>query len=316
MIDFRYHIVSIVAIFFALGAGVLLGAGPLKNTGANVVKDQADRDRAALTQAREDLIQAKALDKYRDDYVSKVTSGLVTGQLRDRKVALVTMPQADGQLVEDLTAELETAGAQVTTRVSLDNKLFTTEQRPLLDPLVNELVTADITFAKDSTTYERAGQVLARGVATTGSGEGQTIDDDSTRILSGLTGSKLFGVKPTPKDRATLVVLVAGKQPPAAADDSALSDAVDLAQGLDSGSDGVVIAGTPDNMQDGTLLKTMRSDGDATKTVSSVDVANLPSGRATVVFALVEQAEGKAGQYGGVDAKDGVAPKAVLVSQN
>jgi hypothetical protein len=29
VIDFRYHIVSIVAIFFALGAGVVLGAGPL-----------------------------------------------------------------------------------------------------------------------------------------------------------------------------------------------------------------------------------------------------------------------------------------------
>lgn len=315
MIDFRYHIVSIVAIFFALGAGVLLGAGPLKNTGANVVKDQADRDRAALAQAREDLIQAKALDKYRDDYVTKVTSGLVSGRLRDRKVALVTMPQADGQLVEDMTNELESAGAQVTTRVSLDNKLFSTEQRPLLDPLVNQLVTADITFAKDSTTYQRAGLVLARGIATTGEG-GQVIDDDSTRILSGLTGSKLFGVKPSPKDRATLVVLIAGKQPPSSADDSALSDAVDLAQGLDAGSDGVVVAGTPDNMQDGTLLKTMRSDGDATKTVSSVDVANLPSGRATVVFALAEQAEGKAGQYGGMDAKDGVAPKAVLVSQN
>ena len=314
MIDFRYHIVSIVAIFFALGAGVLLGAGPLKNTGANVVQDQANRDRAALEQAREDLIQAKALDKYRDDYVSKVTSGLVTGQLRDRRVALVTMPEADGQLIEDLTSELESAGAQVTTRVSLDNKLFSTEQRPLLDPLINQLVTADITFAKDSTTYQRAGQVLARAVASTG--EGQPVDDDSTRILSGLTQSKLFGVKPTPKERATLVVLVAGKQPPTSADDSALTDAVDLAQGLDSGSDGVVMAGTPDNMQDGTLLKTMRSDGDATKTVSSVDVANLPSGRATVVFALVEQTEGKAGQYGGVDAKDGVAPKAMLVSQN
>lgn len=314
MIDFRYHIVSIVAIFFALGAGVLLGAGPLKNTGANVVQDQADRDRAALNQAREDLIQAKALDKYRDDYVSKVTGGLVNGQLRERKVALVTMPQADGQLVEDLTTELETAGAQVTTRVSLDNKLFTTEQRPLLDPLINQLITADITVAKDGTTYERAGQVLARAIAAPE--ENQPVDDDSTRILSGLTGSKLFGVKPTPKDRASLIVLVAGKQPPASGVDSALSDAVDLAQGLDAGSGGVVIAGTPDNMQNGTLLKTMRSDGDATKTVSSVDVANLPSGRATVVFALVEQAEGKAGQYGGMDAKDGVAPKAVLVTQN
>ena len=314
MIDFRYHIVSIVAIFFALGAGVLLGAGPLKNTGASVVQAQADRDRAALEQAREDLIQARALDKYRDDYIQKVTSVLVTGRLKDRKVALVTMPQADGQMVDDITSELEEAGAQVTTRVSLDGKLFSTEQQPLVDPLVNQLVTADITFAKDSTTFERVGQVLARGIAAPQ--ENQPVDDDATRIMSGLSGSKLFGIKPTPKDRASLIVLVSGKQPAESTDESTYTDAVDLARGLDSGSAGVVVAGTPETSQDGALLTVLRSDSDATKQVSSVDVANLPSGRATVVFALAEQAEGKAGQYGGMDAKDGVAPKAVLVTQN
>jgi Copper transport outer membrane protein, MctB len=314
VIDFRYHIVSIVAIFFALGAGVLLGAGPLKNAGASVVQDQADRDRAALEQAREDLIQAKAMDKYRDDYVTKVTSVLVSGRLKDRKVALVTMPQADGGLVDNLTSELEDAGAQVTTRVSLDSKLFATEQQQLLNPLVNQLVTADVTFEKDSTTYQRAGQILARGIAATT--DGQAVDDNATRILSGLTGSKLFSVKPTPKDRATLIVVVAGKQPAETTDENTYTDAVDLAQGLDSGSAGVVVAGTPETSEDGALLKVMRSDSDATKQVSSVDVANLPSGRATVVFALVEQEEGKAGQYGGMDAKDGVAPKAVLVPQS
>jgi hypothetical protein len=314
VIDFRYHIVSIVAIFFALGAGVLLGAGPLKNTGANVVQDQADRDRAALGQAREDLIQAKALDKYRDDYVQKVTSVLVAGKLKDRKVALVTMPQAGGQMIDDLTNEIQQAGGQVTTRVSLSTKLFDTEQQQLVDSLMNQLVTSDITFAQDSTTFERAGQILARAIAD--SQEGKPLDDDATRIMSGLTGSKLFGVKPTPKDRASLVVFVSGKQPAESADETTYTDAVDLAQGLDNGSAGVVVAGTPETSQDGALLTVLRADSDATKKVSSVDVANLPSGQATVVFALLEQAEGGAGQYGGMDAKDGVAPKAELVPQN
>ena len=30
MIDFRYHIVSIVSIFMALAVGIVLGAGPLE----------------------------------------------------------------------------------------------------------------------------------------------------------------------------------------------------------------------------------------------------------------------------------------------
>lgn len=313
MIDFRYHIVSIVAIFFALGAGVLLGAGPLKNTGADVVQSQAEQDRKNLEKARDDLIQAKALDNYRDSYVSKVTSSLTAAKLTGRKVAIVTMPKTEESVVDGLKNELERSGAQITTQVSLNEKLFDPEQRQLVDPLVNELVTADVSFAKDSTTYQRAGQILGRGIAA--KDDRTTVDDDATRILSGLTGSKLFSVKPTPKDRANLVIVMAGKRPDPAPENSAYEDAVDLVQGLDTGIGGVVVAGTPDTAENGGLLRALRGDSDATKGVSSVDTANLPSGQATVVFALVEQSEGKSGQYGAVEAKDGVAPAAVLVPE-
>jgi hypothetical protein len=314
VIDFRYHIVSIVAIFFALGAGVVLGAGPLKGTGGDIIQSQADRDRAALEDARAELIQAKALDKYRDDYVAKVAGGLIDGKLKDERVAIVAMPQADGDLTNAVSDTLEKAGAHVTTRVSLDGKLFDPAQRQLVEPLVNELVTADITFPQESTTFQRAGLILARGVLA--ADEGQSVDSESTKILSGLTGSKLVSIKPTPKDRATLVVVVAGRPPTPTPDNATYSDAVDLAEGLDQGSAGVVVAGTPETAQNGGLLKAMRGDSEATKILSSVDVADLPSGQATIVFALAEQSGGKAGQYGGVDAKNGIAPTAVQAADS
>jgi hypothetical protein len=72
----------------------------------------------------------------------------------------------------------------------------------------------------------------------------------------------------------------------------------------------------PESAQNGGLLKALRGDSEATKALSSVDTANMPSGQQTVVFALVEQASGKAGQYGGIDAKNGVAPPADLVKGN
>jgi hypothetical protein len=31
MIDFRYHLVSLVSVFIALAVGIVLGAGPLKD---------------------------------------------------------------------------------------------------------------------------------------------------------------------------------------------------------------------------------------------------------------------------------------------
>ena len=315
MIDFRYHIVSIVAIFFALGAGVVLGAGPLKGTGSEIVQAQADSYRGQLADARAELVQAKALDKYRDDYVSKVTNGLTDGKLTGRKIAIVTMPYADGDLTTSLQDELETAGGQVTTRVALDARLFDPDQRQLVEPLVTQLVTSDIQFPANSTTYQRAGLVLARGIAA--KEEGRSADADSTRILSGLTGAKLMSLKPSQiKDRASLIVVVAGKPPTPTPDNASYNDAVDFVTGLDEGSAGVVVAGTPKTAQDGGLIKALRSDSDATKIVSSVDVADIPAGQATVVFSLVEQASGKVGQYGAIDAKNGVAPPAVQTKDN
>ncbi|HEY3562688.1 MAG TPA: copper transporter [Kribbella sp.] len=315
MIDFRYHIVSIVAIFFALGAGVVLGAGPLKGTGSEIVASQAEKDRQQLADARAELVQVKALDKYRDDYVAKVTAGLTDGKLANKKITLVTMPSADSDLSDGVQAELEKAGGTVSTKVSLDAKLFDPGQRQLVETLVNQLVTADMNFPKDSTTYQRAGLLLARGVAA--KEEGKTADADSTKVISGLTGAKLLSLKPsTVKDRSSLIVVIAAKPPTPLPDNASYADAVDFIKGLDLGSGGAVVAGTPDSAADGGLLKALRSDSDATKIVSSVDVADLPAGQMTVVFALAEQVTGKAGQYGAINAKNGVAPTAVQTKDN
>ncbi|GAA3146407.1 hypothetical protein JOF29_001892 [Kribbella aluminosa] len=315
MIDFRYHIVSIVAIFFALGAGVVLGAGPLKGTGSELVQAQADKDRQQLADARAELVQVKALDKYRDDYVAKVTDGLTAGKLANKKITLVTMPNADSDLSDGVQTELEKAGGTISSKVSLDPKLFDSGQRQLVETLVQQLVTADMNITPNSTTYQRAGLLLARGVAA--KEEGKTVDADATKVLSGLTGAKLLSLKPsTVKDRSSLIVVIAAKPPTPTPDNSTYTDAVDFIKGLDMGSGGVVVAGTPDSANDGGLLKALRSDSDATKIVSSVDVADLPAGQMTVVFALAEQITGKAGQYGAINAKNGIAPSAVQTKGN
>jgi hypothetical protein len=308
VIDFRYHIVSIVAIFFALGAGVVLGAGPLKGTGSDLVQAQAEKDRATVEDQRQQLLQTKALDKYRDDYIAKVTPGLTNGKLTGKRIVLVTMPGAADDMTDAIQEAIEKAGGQVTTKVALDSKLFDPGQRQLVEPLVNDLVTSDLQFPAESNTYQRAGMILARGVAA--KEEAKTVDPEAIKIINGLSSAKLVSLKPTPKDRGSLIVLVAAKPPTPLPDNSSYNDAVDFAEGLDSASAGVVVAGTPESAENGGLLKALRGDSTATKGLSSVDVANLPSGQMTVVFALAEQATGKAGQYGGMDAKNGVAPSA------
>ena len=41
MIDFRYHLVSLISVFLALAVGVVLGAGPLQNSLGTALNDKA-----------------------------------------------------------------------------------------------------------------------------------------------------------------------------------------------------------------------------------------------------------------------------------
>ena len=54
MINFRYHVVSIIGIFIALAVGVVLGAGPLQS------RIQAGVSSSATTSAADPLLSAQA----------------------------------------------------------------------------------------------------------------------------------------------------------------------------------------------------------------------------------------------------------------
>lgn len=55
MIDFRYHIVSIIAVFLALGLGILMGSTVLDQFVAEALQGQVDTLRGDLSQARQDI---------------------------------------------------------------------------------------------------------------------------------------------------------------------------------------------------------------------------------------------------------------------
>lgn len=52
MVDFRYHLVSLVSVFLALAVGIILGAGPLQNSIGNTLQDQVTELRTSRNEAR------------------------------------------------------------------------------------------------------------------------------------------------------------------------------------------------------------------------------------------------------------------------
>jgi len=107
--------------------------------------------------------------------------------------------------------------------------------------------------------------------------------------------------------RANLAVIVAG--PPG--DDPQVGQGellAIMAQAMDSLSGGVVVAGPIAAAGDNGYVTAVR-DSDASDSVSTVDVADRPSGQIVTVMALAQQADGAVGQYGAADSADAVMPE-------
>jgi hypothetical protein len=324
VIDFRYHLVSIIAVFFALAVGIVLGAGPL---GARVDENLPEQLAAVReeNQGLRDQIRALEADQeFRDGFVDVITSELVRDRLTGRQVLMVSLPDADGDLVDATGEMLELAGATVTTTITIDSSWSDPESEAALDALATELVSAGTTLPERGNGYDRGAALLAGAFlrapidATTTNGLPTAIEDGAPapdgeineEVVVALREANFIEVTGEPEQRASLAVVVDAPIVVAEDDDAAVppEPLLALVAALDDTGSGSVITGPASSADSGGLIDAVRQDDELSEQISTVDSLNLPGGRIAVVFAIVEQQGGSAGQYGYVGAVDGPVP--------
>lgn len=100
MIDFRYHLVSLISVFLALAVGIILGAGPLKESISNQLTGQVEQ----LRQEKDDLrSEADALALRNDrlnEYIDAVSRRTVHDVLSERRVAIIQVSDVSDALYE------------------------------------------------------------------------------------------------------------------------------------------------------------------------------------------------------------------------
>ena len=119
MIDFRYHLVSLISVFLALAVGIVLGAGPLQNSIGSTLTEQVATLRADRDDLREQLDTASAAVTHRDEFAEATTPALVGNALTGRAVAVISLPGVEEDVVEPLAEAIGTAGGSVTGRIRL-----------------------------------------------------------------------------------------------------------------------------------------------------------------------------------------------------
>lgn len=134
MINFRYHIVSLTAIFLALGVGVLFGAVFVPEQTVRTLETAQE----ALRERNEDLRgQVEELQETNDGLAGFATASrdlLISGVLEGHSVMLISEPTVAGDVLDDAEASLVRAGADVVGSLMLDEglELATESQRTLL----------------------------------------------------------------------------------------------------------------------------------------------------------------------------------------
>jgi hypothetical protein len=303
VIDFRYHLVSIVSIFLALAVGIVLGAGPLKGDIGTRLTEQTTALRAEKTQLRTDLDLARRETSARDTFFLAVAPSVMKGRLTGKTVAMVVAPGTEPDLVKNAAASLVAAGAKVGSTVTLTDAWAdpsqSTSRNSVASPFAS-LVTAPAVADKPD---DLAARVLTHALLAGKNQPTERLTAAAVAALNGLKAGDLINVSLEQSVPSSSVVFLAGavKDSTQPLLDSRLAAYLQLLRLMDAGGSGVVVAAstnTADATKSADLVAAVRKDSDAVKVITTVDDADVPMGQGTLILGLAQQYAGGVGQYG------------------
>jgi hypothetical protein len=322
VIDFRYHLVSIVAVFLALAIGIVLGAAELQGPTYNLLNGTTAKLQNELNQANSQRDMAEEQANAGDAYAEAVEPVVLRNLLAGQKLLIVTEPGAQGSVVSGITSAANDAGAEVTGQINLQAKFFDTSdttQDSLNQINLDVASHAGLTLDNTETYQQQAAQVIASQILTksplsaTGVGQDGTGQDTSAAtMLSAYAYAGFLTTSGQPATEATLAVVITPQTAPSDGSADPLDQIlVPVAQELAATSAATVVAGSSAGSGTGSPIAVLRSNNVANQ-VSTIDDADYVSGQSVVIEALaIQLSGGKPGSYGfASNGANAVAPSA------
>ena len=120
MVDFRYHALSLVAVFLALGIGIVLGVTVGDSLVSEADQNLRDSLRDDVTEAREQAQSEQELGSKRDEVINETAQVVAEGRLRGIEVAVVGIEDLPGSLADSVEEAIDGSGGNVERTVVLD----------------------------------------------------------------------------------------------------------------------------------------------------------------------------------------------------
>jgi hypothetical protein len=298
VIDFRYHLVSIVAVFLALAIGIVLGSTELQGPVYNALRGTNSSLENQLNNAdsqREAAQQGLTAD---NQVLSSGEAWDVHGMLNDQRVAVFTEPGAQQSVITNVETALKDAGATVTGEINLQSKFFdgSNETASALEATNSQMASEDnITLDSTMSGQEQAGtaQIFAEEFLTKAPSDGSGIQATGTSqtsqastALQAYATQGFLNTSGQPATQATLAVVVTPQTIPSDGTQDPLAQVLGpFAQELARFSSGTVVVGTTAASGAGSPIAELRATSAASQ-VSSVDDGDSDRGPIEAVDAL------------------------------
>ena len=123
MFDFRYHALSLVAVFLALGIGIVLGASLGDTVVSQANKDVSSSLRDDVVKARADARTEQQAVRNRDAFIAATFDRLAGGRLNRRRVAIVAFGGLPPDIEGPVRDAVDGAGGSVDSVSKFDSNL-------------------------------------------------------------------------------------------------------------------------------------------------------------------------------------------------
>lgn len=298
MIDFRYHLVSLISVFLALALGIVVGTTKLNGKVLDDLRGQVHslkNDKRSLQNTERSLEQQL---KSGDQFATKAAPGLVADRLKGDTVAIIAAPGADNAAKDSVQKMVEVAGGTVVSRYQLTDDYIDPRRASDLQNFVTGNQPPGFDRPDTDDPGELAGALLSY-ITMSGHKSGPAPSGvEVSQVLSGFSGLGMLRLESSQVKPAQYAVLVTGNPPSGDTASAQVRTLIELAEALDKAGRGTVVIGGTSSAEDAGVIGTIRRDDDMMGKLSTIDNADTNSGQISVVFALNEQGDGNSGQYG------------------
>jgi hypothetical protein len=312
VVNFRFHLISLVAIFLSLAIGVSLGAGYVGEAATDRLEEDIDAVRRQNGIVREENLQLKARSEDAEAFALAVRSWMIDGALQGEEVVFVRFDHTDTALTDAAAAAVGEADGAIASTVTVTDKLALRSRED-----IEELATIVGTSAGDPVDV-RAGMAGRLGLFMSQAAqqlEGSPSFGPRSRLTSFVeilqeagfvSVEQNEGADIVPTD-AMFVILGGGSGRPGF---NAWRFAIHLSEGLlDAGAAVAIVERESSGWN---LVQRVREDDQISGSVVTVDHADSTPGQIALVLGLARTSQGVTGHYGSDEGASAPLPEASL----